>query len=102
MKCRYIECEVLLLLVTVSFFLAEAQHQFSGDNMQVLGNGKGIIASILSVFLFGNHVPVLGWVGYGITIAGVVAYSESKKVSSIASPSRRSGSGEWSSLLPKV
>jgi len=49
---------------------------------QVLGNAKGIVAAVLSVFLFGNHVTVLGWLGYSITVGGVVAYSETKKAAS--------------------
>ena len=98
MNCWLIEYKVILLLVTVPLFFAEAQHQLSSDNMQVLGNGKGMIASILSVFLFGNYVPVLGWVGYGITIAGVVAYSESKKAPSISSTPVQFESGELLSL----
>jgi Triose-phosphate Transporter family len=47
--------------------------------LQVLGNAKGVVAAVISVFIFHNPVTVLGWLGYGITMAGVVAYSESRK-----------------------
>lgn len=47
--------------------------------LQVLGNAKGVIAAIISVLIFHNPVSVLSWLGYGITMVGVVAYSESRK-----------------------
>lgn len=48
-------------------------------SLQVLGNAKGVIAAIIAVFVFHNPVTVFGWLGYGITMVGVVAYSESRK-----------------------
>jgi drug/metabolite transporter (DMT)-like permease len=47
--------------------------------LQVLGNAKGVIAAVISVFVFHNPVTFLGWLGFGITMCGVVAYSESRK-----------------------
>ena len=47
--------------------------------LQVLGNAKGAVAVVVSIILFRNPVSGIGMVGYGITIAGVVAYSEAKK-----------------------
>lgn len=47
--------------------------------LQVLGNCKGVIAAAVSVALFKNVVTLKGLVGYAITIAGVFAYSETKR-----------------------
>jgi hypothetical protein len=47
--------------------------------LQVLGNAKGAVAALLSVMIFRNPVTFLGCLGFGVTIAGVVAYSESRK-----------------------
>ena len=55
-------------------------------SLQVLGNAKGVIAAIVSVFIFHNPVTVLGWLGYGVTMCGVIAYSESQKRTRRASP----------------
>jgi drug/metabolite transporter (DMT)-like permease len=49
--------------------------------LQVLGNAKGVAAAAISILIFHNPVTVLGWVGYSITMFGVVAYSESRKLS---------------------
>lgn len=51
----------------------------SALTLQVLGNGKGVVAAGVSIAIFRNPVTVQGMLGYFITIAGVVAYSESKK-----------------------
>ena len=47
--------------------------------LQVLGNAKGAVAVVVSIIIFKNQVSGMGMFGYGITIAGVVAYSEAKK-----------------------
>ena len=47
--------------------------------MQVLGNAKGVVATIVSILLFRNPVSATGMVGYTITVFGVIAYSEAKK-----------------------
>jgi multidrug transporter EmrE-like cation transporter len=47
--------------------------------MQVLGNAKGAVATVVSILLFRNPVTVMGMVGYSITITGVIAYSEAKR-----------------------
>tara|TARA_B110000459_G_C16561651_1_gene471872 strand:- start:199 stop:1173 length:975 start_codon:yes stop_codon:yes gene_type:complete len=47
--------------------------------LQVLGNAKGAVAVVVSIFLFKNPVSPIGMFGYSITIMGVVAYSEAKK-----------------------
>lgn len=52
--------------------------------LQVLGNAKGVVAAAISVLIFHNPVTVMGWVGYIITMFGVVAYSESRKRSAKA------------------
>lgn len=51
----------------------------SALTLQVLGNAKGIIAAIVSVWMFQNYVTPYGWLGYAITVMGVLAYSESKR-----------------------
>ena len=45
-------------------------------NAQVLGNAKGVVASAVSVALFKNPVTSTGALGYAITVAGVVMYSQ--------------------------
>ena len=47
--------------------------------LQVLGNAKGAVAVVASILLFKNPVSRIGMFGYGITIVGVLAYSEAKK-----------------------
>jgi drug/metabolite transporter (DMT)-like permease len=51
----------------------------SALTLQVLGNAKGAVAVVVSILIFQNPVTTLGMVGYGITVAGVVLYGESKK-----------------------
>ena len=46
------------------------------QNVQVLGNAKGVVAAIISVAIFRNPVSTLGAIGYSITVGGVVAYSQ--------------------------
>ena len=55
--------------------------------LQVLGNAKGVAAAAISILIFHNPVTVLGWVGYSITMFGVIAYSESRKRSGKGKPS---------------
>ena len=45
----------------------------------MLGNVKGIVASVVSVFMFHNAVSWIACVGYVVTVAGSVAYGESKR-----------------------
>lgn len=51
----------------------------SALTLQVLGNAKGVVAAIVSVFVFGNPVTWLGALGYTVTVTGVILYSEAKK-----------------------
>eukprot|EP00238_Polyblepharides_amylifera_P007139 CAMPEP_0196581174 /NCGR_PEP_ID=MMETSP1081-20130531/32764_1 /TAXON_ID=36882 /ORGANISM="Pyramimonas amylifera, Strain CCMP720" /LENGTH=209 /DNA_ID=CAMNT_0041901295 /DNA_START=592 /DNA_END=1221 /DNA_ORIENTATION=- len=51
----------------------------SALTLQVLGNAKGVVATIVSILLFRNPVSTAGMVGYTITVFGVILYSESKK-----------------------
>lgn len=44
--------------------------------LQVLGNGKGVLATVASVLIFKNPVNIKSASGYGVAIAGVVAYAE--------------------------
>jgi drug/metabolite transporter (DMT)-like permease len=59
--------------------------------LQVLGNAKGVAAAAISILIFHNPVTILGWVGYSITMFGVIAYSESRK---------RSGKGKEPAVGP--
>jgi hypothetical protein len=45
---------------------------------QVLGNAKGVVAATISVLLFHNPVTAMSVTGYGITVCGVVAYSQAR------------------------
>eukprot|EP00898_Chlorokybus_atmophyticus_P003957 jgi/Chlat1/4562/Chrsp29S04469 len=56
----------------------------SALTLQVLGNAKGAVAVVVSILIFRNPVTIKGMLGYGITLAGVVAYSEAKKRSTAA------------------
>ena len=47
-------------------------------DVQVLGQCKGVISAIVSVLCFHNLVPVWGWVGYGVTVVGCLAYGRCK------------------------
>ena len=44
--------------------------------VQVLGNVKGVVAVIVSVLWFRNPISLYGMLGYGVTVGGVVAYSQ--------------------------
>jgi len=59
----------------------------SALTLQVLGNCKGVIAAVVSVFMFKNHVTPRGCLGYAVTVAGVFLYSESKRRSKLPSSS---------------
>jgi hypothetical protein len=54
-------------------------HEPSSSNLisaQVLGNGKGVVAVVVSVLWFQNPVSLYGLAGYGVTLCGVIAYSQ--------------------------
>lgn len=51
--------------------------------LQVLGNAKAGAAAVVSVLIFRNPVTTMGMAGFGITIMGVVLYSEAKKRSKL-------------------
>jgi len=44
--------------------------------VQVLGNVKGVVAVVVSVLWFRNPISLYGMLGYGVTVGGVVAYSQ--------------------------
>jgi len=44
--------------------------------LQVLGNVKGVVAVVVSVLWFRNPISLYGMLGYGVTVGGVVAYSQ--------------------------
>ncbi|CAM8934770.1 hypothetical protein QQ045_015162 [Rhodiola kirilowii] len=64
-------------LVNLTNFLV-TKHT-SALTLQVLGNGKAAVAAVVSVLIFRNPVSVMGMVGFGVTVSGVVLYSEAKK-----------------------
>jgi len=45
----------------------------------VLGNAKGAVAVVISIFIFRNPVTFVGIAGYSMTVLGVVAYGEAKR-----------------------
>lgn len=51
----------------------------SALTLQVLGNGKGVVAAIVSVLIFHNPVTWKGCWGYAVTVTGVFLYSEAKR-----------------------
>uniref|UniRef100_A0A2P2JUI9 Putative sugar phosphate/phosphate translocator At5g04160 n=1 Tax=Rhizophora mucronata TaxID=61149 RepID=A0A2P2JUI9_RHIMU len=51
----------------------------SALTLQVLGNAKGALAFVISLFIFRNPVTFVGVGGYTMTVAGVVAYGETKR-----------------------
>lgn len=62
----------------------------SALTLQVLGNAKGIVAVILSLLYFRNPVNFYSVFGYGVTMTGVVLYSQAKKAA------------KWQQLLQKI
>ncbi|XP_004305154.1 PREDICTED: probable sugar phosphate/phosphate translocator At3g11320-like [Fragaria vesca subsp. vesca] len=51
----------------------------SALTLQVLGNAKGAVAVVVSIMIFKNPVSFMGMLGYGLTVVGVILYSEAKK-----------------------
>lgn len=47
--------------------------------LQVLGNAKGVIAAVVSIYIFLNPVTVSGVLGYALTLTGVFLYTEAKR-----------------------
>ncbi|KAB2015177.1 hypothetical protein ERO13_D08G012600v2 [Gossypium hirsutum] len=47
--------------------------------LQVLGNAKGAVAVVISILIFKNPVSITGMLGYSLTVAGVILYTEAKK-----------------------
>ncbi|PKA58016.1 putative sugar phosphate/phosphate translocator [Apostasia shenzhenica] len=75
-------------LVNLTNFLV-TKHT-SALTLQVLGNAKAAVAAVVSVLIFRNPVTVMGMTGFGITILGVVLYSEAKRAKSSSSSSSSS------------
>lgn len=68
-------------LVNLTNFLV-TKHT-SALTLQVLGNAKAAVAAVVSVLIFRNPVTVMGMAGFGVTVMGVVLYSEAKKRSKV-------------------
>uniref|UniRef100_M4DJU1 Sugar phosphate transporter domain-containing protein n=1 Tax=Brassica campestris TaxID=3711 RepID=M4DJU1_BRACM len=68
-------------LVNLTNFLV-TKHT-SALTLQVLGNGKAAVAAGVSGLIFRNPVTVMGVAGFGVTIMGVVLYSEARKRSKL-------------------
>ena len=47
---------------------------------------KGVVAVIVSVLWFRNPISLYGMLGYGVTVAGVIAYSQVDACSSPVMP----------------
>lgn len=56
----------------------------SALTLQVLGNGKGVAAVVVSVMVFRNPVTVGSVTGYFITVSGVVSYMLAKRSAAAA------------------
>lgn len=67
-------------LVNLTNFLVTAH--LGALTLQVLGNAKGVVCTIVSVMLFRNPMTFRGVLGYTITMIGVWLYSSSKRRSS--------------------
>ena len=64
--------------------------------LQVLGNGKGVAAVVVSVMVFRNPVTFISVIGYLITVSGVMLYMVAKRryaVSENASAQKTVGEG---------
>ena len=51
----------------------------SALTLQVLGNGKGVVAVFVSIMLFRNPVTLVGLAGYLTTVAGMMLYMMSTR-----------------------
>lgn len=47
--------------------------------LTVLGQGKCVLAVVVSILLFGNPISSVALSGYAMTVCGVIAYSQAKK-----------------------
>ena len=56
----------------------------SALTLQVLGNGKGVAAVVVSVMVFRNPVTFASVIGYLITVSGVMLYMFAKRSSAEA------------------
>ncbi|XP_021754028.1 probable sugar phosphate/phosphate translocator At1g12500 [Chenopodium quinoa] len=68
-------------LVNLTNFLV-TKHT-SALTLQVLGNAKAAVAAVVSVFIFRNPVTAMGMVGFGVTVMGVVLYTQVKRRSKL-------------------
>jgi drug/metabolite transporter (DMT)-like permease len=74
----------------------------SALTLQVLGNAKGVVATGVSILLFRNPVSTAGMLGYGLTVVGVILYSESKKYSNKAAVKQKILDAEQNTGLSSV
>uniref|UniRef100_A0A803LQX3 Sugar phosphate transporter domain-containing protein n=2 Tax=Chenopodium quinoa TaxID=63459 RepID=A0A803LQX3_CHEQI len=68
-------------LVNLTNFLV-TKHT-SALTLQVLGNAKAAVAAVVSVLIFRNPVTAMGMVGFGVTVMGVVLYTQAKRRSKL-------------------
>ncbi|XP_039004282.1 probable sugar phosphate/phosphate translocator At3g11320 [Hibiscus syriacus] len=70
----------------------------SALTLQVLGNGKGAVAVVVSILFFKNPISVTGLLGYTLTVSGVILYGEAKKRNKISpeNPGKRKKLSNWS------
>ena len=60
--------------------------RFGPVALQVLGNGKGAVATVGAVLVFRNPISAVAGVGYGITLLGVGLYGHAKRKGNKAKP----------------
>ena len=68
-------------------------------DLQVLGCAKGVLATFVSLVLFGNQISRLGALGYAITVSGVLGYGLSKHRTLIAWSLLSASSTPWQPAL---
>jgi hypothetical protein len=62
--------------------------------VQVLGNAKGVVAAVISVFIFKNDITVTGALGYLITVMGTALYTYVKVMEKVKEQGDGAGDGE--------
>ncbi|KAL3138313.1 hypothetical protein ABBQ32_006124 [Trebouxia sp. C0010 RCD-2024] len=66
----------------------------SALTLQVLGNGKGVAAVVVSVMVFRNPVTFASVIGYLITVSGVMLYMFAKRSSAAKNLPDEKGAGD--------
>merc|ERR1719356_1210142 len=61
--------------------LAEVQlvRETSGLTLTVFGNLKSVCTILFAILVFGEHTELLQWLGLGVALLGMLAYSNAKE-----------------------